>query len=77
MIPFTATMLKSRGKPHVVHLPDIAPLPTRWYGYEGVNALVLSTSKPEIYGSLSATSGEGSSDPPCSGCAGRSGSSRS
>lgn len=35
------------GQRHVVQLADIAQLPTRWYGYEGVDTLVLATSKIE------------------------------
>ncbi len=37
---------------YVVQLPDVSALPTRWYGYEGVDMLVLSTSQPEIYRKL-------------------------
>jgi hypothetical protein len=33
----------------VARLAGVAPLPTRWYGYEGVDLVVLSTSEPEIY----------------------------
>lgn len=36
----------------IAELSEISQLPTRWYGYDGVNYLVLSTSKPEIYRSL-------------------------
>jgi hypothetical protein len=38
----------------VAHLDDPRQLPTQWYGYEGVDALILSTSRPEIYRGLSA-----------------------
>ncbi|HEX4142139.1 MAG TPA: hypothetical protein VHY91_01205 [Pirellulales bacterium] len=34
----------------VARLGGVAPLPTRWYGYEGVDLVVLSTSEPAIYG---------------------------
>lgn len=37
----------TRGQRHVVQLADIAQLPTRWYGYEGVDTLVFATSRPE------------------------------
>ena len=39
---------------HVEHarLTDTTALPTRWYGYEGVDVLWLSTSQPEIYRQL-------------------------
>ena len=40
----------------VVRLEDTAQLPGRWLGYEGVDTLVLSTSRPEIYRGLSAGS---------------------
>ena len=33
---------------------DIERLPSHWCGYEGVDALVLSTSRPEIYRKLAA-----------------------
>lgn len=41
--------------PAVVRLEGrepIAQLPTRWYGYEGVDAVVISTSQPEIFRQL-------------------------
>ncbi|HEY1784169.1 MAG TPA: hypothetical protein VGG30_01425 [Pirellulales bacterium] len=34
----------------VARLAGVAPLPTQWYGYEGVDLVVLSTSEPAIYG---------------------------
>ena len=43
---------QNRSTVHVVPLSDVSALPTRWYGYEGVNMLVLSTSQPELYRSL-------------------------
>ncbi len=36
----------------VAKLTDASQLPTRWYGYDGVDYLVLSTSQPEVYASL-------------------------
>ena len=36
-------------------LESVEELPTRWYGYEGVHTLVLSTSQPELYRKLSGT----------------------
>jgi hypothetical protein len=33
----------------VARLENTRQLPTRWYGYEGVDLLVLTTSRPEIY----------------------------
>lgn len=46
---------EEREKIEHAALDSVNDLPTRWYGYEGVNALVLSTSQPEIYRSLTAT----------------------
>ena len=37
----------------VAALDGVAQLPTRWYGYEGVDALVLATSDPVLYRPLS------------------------
>jgi hypothetical protein len=39
----------------VVQLPGVEGLPTRWYGLEGVDAVVLATSRPEVYRSLTPT----------------------
>ncbi len=36
----------------IAELSDVSQLPTRWFGYDGVDYLVLSTSKPEIFRSL-------------------------
>ena len=36
----------------VARVQDAGWLPTRWYGYEGVDTVVLSTSQPEIYRKL-------------------------
>ncbi len=36
-------------RPVVVRLDDCRQLPAQWYGYEGVDTVVLSTSRPEIY----------------------------
>ena len=36
----------------VARIDDIGQLPTTWYGYEGVSAVVMSTSQPEIYRKL-------------------------
>ncbi len=33
----------------VVRLDDLSALPTRWYGYEGIDLVALSTSRPEIF----------------------------
>jgi hypothetical protein len=35
-----------------VRLEDCSQLPAQWYGYEGVDTLVLSTSEPEIFTDL-------------------------
>jgi len=37
-------------RPAVTRLEDCRPLPAKWYGYEGVDVLVLSTSRPELFG---------------------------
>ncbi|MEE8452983.1 MAG: hypothetical protein V3R99_13745 [Thermoguttaceae bacterium] len=39
-------------RPVAVRLPDCSQLPDRWYGYEGVDVLVLSTSRPEAFADL-------------------------
>jgi len=40
------------GDSTVAQLTDASQLPTRWYGYDGVDFLVLSTSRPEVYAAL-------------------------
>ena len=40
----------------VARLDDLRSLPTKWYGYEGVDAVVVCTSRPEVYRSLTAGS---------------------
>ncbi|MBN2291485.1 MAG: hypothetical protein JXM70_03610 [Pirellulales bacterium] len=50
-----ATLVKrerEEPEPVVVRIDSLENLPTRWYGYEGVDAIVLSTSRPEIYSKL-------------------------
>ena len=39
----------------VARLADAGPLPQRWFGYEGVAAVVLSTSRPETFQDLDPT----------------------
>ncbi len=39
-------------RPVVARLDDVRQLPTCWYGYEGIDAVVLSTGRPEIYRGL-------------------------
>ncbi len=41
-------------RPVTAHLHDVEQLPTHWCGYEGVDAVVLSTSRPAIYAKLAA-----------------------
>lgn len=36
----------------IARLKSAAELPTRWYAYDGVDALIMSTSRPEIYSKL-------------------------
>ena len=43
---------KPEEKTVVVKLDDFRRLPDRWYGYEGVDTVVLSTSDPSVYGEL-------------------------
>ena len=43
---------EAERKTVVVRLEDCQQLPTRWYGYEGIDLLVLGTSDPEIYSAL-------------------------
>jgi hypothetical protein len=38
-----------------VRLDTVDQLPTRWYGYEGVDVVLLATSQPAIYRKLSAS----------------------
>ena len=42
----------SMNEPRVVRLSEVDSLPTRWYGYEGVDAVVISTSRPEVFHKL-------------------------
>jgi hypothetical protein len=46
--------IKIEGQPRTVvaRLGDVARLPTRWYGYEGVDAVVLSTSRLDVFDRL-------------------------
>jgi hypothetical protein len=39
-------------RPVTARVDDIEQLPTRWCAYEGVDAVILSTSRPEIYRKL-------------------------
>ena len=49
-----ASIDKVQGQPRTVvaRVEDPGRLPTHWCGYEGVDAVVLSTSRPEIYRKL-------------------------
>lgn len=40
------------GRGEVVNLPSAALLPTQWYGLEGVDWLILTTSRPDAYAAL-------------------------
>lgn len=42
------------GEVVVVRLAGVDHLPTRWYGLEGVDAVVISTSRPELFRRLQA-----------------------
>ena len=39
-------------RPLAARVDDVERLPTQWCGYEGVDAVILSTSQPEIYRKL-------------------------
>ena len=47
----------SKGKTAVARVDDPHQLPTQWYGYEGVDTLLLSTSRPETLAFLTASDG--------------------
>ncbi len=49
-----AMRVEARDRPVVAKLEDCSQLPTRWYGYEGVDTLVLCGSRPEIFADLKA-----------------------
>lgn len=40
---------KADYQPVVARVDDVAQLPSHWYGYEGIDAVVFSTSRPEAY----------------------------
>ena len=42
----------------MARVEDVERLPTHWCGYEGVDAVILSTSRPEIYRKLTADSAQ-------------------
>lgn len=44
--------IPAEHRPVVAQLNDVAQLPTHWYGYEGVNAIIISTSDAEMYRKL-------------------------
>ena len=46
--------VEAEYRPVAAQVEDVRRLPTHWCGYEGVDAVVLSTSRPEIYGKLAA-----------------------
>jgi len=43
---------KADRRPVAVKLENCRQLPDKWYGYEGVETLLLSTSRPEVYADL-------------------------
>ncbi len=45
-------------RPVAARVEDVERLPTHWCGYEGVDAVILSTSRPEIYRKLTADSAQ-------------------
>ena len=46
--------LEADYRPVAARVADVEQLPTHWCAYEGVGAVVLSTSRPEIYRKLTA-----------------------
>ena len=48
-----AARRRARHAVAVVQLADRSSLPTAWYGYEGVDALIFSTSDPELFADFS------------------------
>ena len=44
--------VESEFRPVAAQVDDVRQLPTDWCGYEGVDAVILSTSRPEIYRQL-------------------------
>ncbi len=46
--------VEAEYRPVAARLSEVEQLPTHWCGYEGVDAVVLSTSRPAIYGKLAA-----------------------
>ena len=46
--------LDPESRPVAAQVDDVERLPTHWCGYEGVDAVILSTSRPEIYRKLAA-----------------------
>jgi hypothetical protein len=46
------TGTESEFRPVAAHVDNVDRLPTHWSGYEGVDAVVLSTSRPELYSRL-------------------------
>ena len=54
-----AAKVQQTGRPAdriaTVQLDTVDQLPTRWFGYEGVDIVLLATSQPEIYRKLTAS----------------------
>jgi hypothetical protein len=48
--------VEAEHRPLAVRLEDVERLPVHWCGYEGIDAVILSTSRPEIYRKLAAQS---------------------
>ena len=52
----TAKGVKPEYRPVAAQIENLEDLPTQWCGYEGVDTVMLSTSRPEIYRKLTADS---------------------
>ncbi|MDR2171859.1 MAG: hypothetical protein LBP59_17075 [Planctomycetaceae bacterium] len=48
--------LREERRPLIVKINSIASLPDRWFGYEAVDLIALTTTEPEIFNNLYATS---------------------
>jgi hypothetical protein len=50
--------LEPEARPVAARVDEVERLPTNWCGYEGVDAVILSTSRPEIYRKLTANNAQ-------------------
>jgi hypothetical protein len=50
--------LEKQSRPRIGRLTEPENLPDRWYGYEGIDLVLISTDRPEIFQNLSPQSAE-------------------